>query len=42
MNTIRELKTVCDRGGASLLQDAIGAVALAVMLIVALHLPAFT
>ena len=39
MNTITELKTVCLRNQATLMQDSLGAAALGVMLIVALHLP---
>ncbi len=39
MNTISELKNICRRSQATLFQDALGAMALGVMLIVALHLP---
>ncbi len=39
MQTITELKTICRRSRATLFQDALGAAALGVMLIVALHLP---
>lgn len=37
---ITELKAVLNRSSATLLQDAAGAGALVVMLLVALHLPA--
>ena len=39
MNTITELGNICRRSRATLVQDALGAAALGVMLIVALHLP---
>jgi hypothetical protein len=39
MKTITDLKGICQRSQATLLQDAIGATALAVMLVVALHAP---
>lgn len=39
MKTIAELKTICHRQRACLVQDAMGVAALGVMLIVALHLP---
>ena len=39
MKTIAELKTICRRQQACLLQDAVGVAALVVMLFVALHLP---
>ena len=40
MKTITELRTICRRSQGTLLQDALGAASLGVMLIVALHLPA--
>ena len=42
MKTITELKDICRRSQATLVQDAIGAAALGVILIVALHMPSFT
>lgn len=42
MKTITELKTLCRRSQATLLQDALGMTALGVMLFVALHLPALS
>lgn len=39
MKTITELKSLCHRNQATLLQDSAGVVALCVMLIVALHMP---
>ncbi|MEP1354927.1 MAG: hypothetical protein ABJX32_20900 [Tateyamaria sp.] len=39
MTTLRTLKDVATRAEATLLQDVIGAAALTVMLVVALHLP---
>ena len=41
MNTLNELKSVCKRSHATLLQDTIGLSAVVVILIVALHLPGF-
>ncbi len=35
-----QIKTILDRNEATLVQDAIGAVSIAVILLVALHLPA--
>ena len=42
MKTITELKSICHRSRATLVEDALGAVALGVMLVVALHLPILT
>lgn len=39
MTTITELLIICRRSQATLLQDAFGAMALGVMLVVALHVP---
>jgi hypothetical protein len=39
MTTLNELKSIIRRSEATLLYDAMGAAALGVMLIVALHLP---
>lgn len=39
MATLRTLKTIASRSQDTLLQDAIGAAALVVMLVVALYLP---
>ena len=39
MTTLRQIKDIAIRAEASLLQDALGAAALAVMLVVGLHLP---
>ena len=41
MTTFKTLKTILLRSHATLLQDAAGAAALIVMLVVGLHLPAF-
>lgn len=41
MTTLKTIKTIATRSRATLLQDAAGAVALIVMLVVGLHLPAF-
>ena len=41
MTTLRTLTRVAARAEATLLQDALGAAALMVMLVVGLHLPAF-
>ncbi|MHC0052931.1 hypothetical protein [Actibacterium sp. D379-3] len=38
---LTELRTVLNRSSATLMQDAAGAIALMVMLVVGLHLPAF-
>ena len=40
MSTLVQFKTIADRAQATLVQDAIGAAALIVMLVVGLHLPA--
>ncbi|MEX0369162.1 MAG: hypothetical protein AB3N09_00925 [Tateyamaria sp.] len=40
MTTIRQIKDIARRADATLLQDAVGAAALMVMLVVGLHLPA--
>ena len=42
MKTITELKLLCQRNQATLLQDTAGVFALGVLLIVALHLPSLT
>ena len=39
MTTLQELKDICDRSRTTLLQDAAGAAAIGIMLIVVLHLP---
>ena len=39
MATIRKIHSIATRSDATLLQDFIGAAALVVMLVVALHLP---
>jgi hypothetical protein len=39
MSTLVQLKTIADRAPSTLIQDAIGAAALVVMLVVGLHLP---
>lgn len=39
MTTLRQIKDIANRAEATLLQDAAGAAALTVMLVVALHLP---
>ncbi len=41
MTTLKTLKSIAARSQDTLLQDAIGAAALIVMLVVGLHLPAF-
>ena len=41
MATLKTLKTIATRSQQTLVQDAMGAAALVVMLVVALHLPAF-
>ncbi len=41
MTTLKTLKTIATRSQDTILQDAIGAAALIVMLFVGLHLPAF-
>ncbi|MGB3243214.1 MAG: hypothetical protein WBB25_01665 [Sulfitobacter sp.] len=41
MTTIRSLKSIVTRSQDTLLQDAAGAAALMVMLVVSLHLPSF-
>ncbi|MEM9968124.1 MAG: hypothetical protein AAF755_08505 [Pseudomonadota bacterium] len=41
MTTIRFIQAIAKRSHATLVQDAIGAAALVVMLVVALHLPGF-
>lgn len=41
MTTLRQIKSIATRAEATLLQDAIGAAALMVMLVVGLHLPSF-
>ena len=40
MTTLRHIKEIANRAEATLLQDALGAAALMVMLVVGLHLPA--
>jgi hypothetical protein len=40
MTTLRTIRDIANRSGATLAQDAAGAAALVVMLVVALHLPA--
>lgn len=39
MTTLRQIKEIATRSEAHLLQDALGAAALIVMLVVSLHLP---
>lgn len=39
MTTLRNIKEIATRAEATLLEDALGAAALMVMLVVALHLP---
>lgn len=39
MTTLRQIKDIASRAEATLLQDAAGAAALTVMLVVGLHLP---
>jgi hypothetical protein len=41
MTTIKSLKSIATRAQDTLLQDAVGAAALLVMLVVSLHLPSF-
>lgn len=41
MTTLNTLKTIAKRSQGTLLQDAVGAAALVVMLVVGLHLPGF-
>lgn len=41
MTTLKTLKSIAMRSQDTLLQDAIGAAALVVMLVVGLHMPAF-
>lgn len=41
MTTLKMIKTIATRSQTTLLQDAAGAAALIVMLVVGLHLPAF-
>ena len=41
MTTLHQIKDIATRSQNTLLQDAAGAVALVVMLLVALHLPSF-
>ena len=41
MTTLRTLKTIATRASQTLVQDALGAAALVVMLVVGLYLPAF-
>jgi hypothetical protein len=41
MTTLRQIKTIATRAQDTLLQDAVGAAALMVMLLVGLHLPSF-
>ncbi|WP_299736376.1 hypothetical protein [uncultured Roseobacter sp.] len=41
MTTFLQIKVIATRSHATLLQDAAGAAALIVMLVVGLHLPAF-
>lgn len=41
MTTLKTLKSIVMRSHSTLLQDAVGAAALMVMLVVGLHLPAF-
>jgi hypothetical protein len=40
MTTLRTIRSIATRSRATLLQDAIGAAGLTVMLVVGLHLPA--
>lgn len=40
MTTLRQIKDIATRAEATLLQDAAGAAALLVILVVSLHLPA--
>ena len=41
MTTLKSLKSIATRSQGTLLQDAVGAAALTVMLVVGLHRPAF-
>lgn len=41
MTTIKTLKAIATRSQATIVQDAVGAAALMVMLVVGLYLPAF-
>ncbi len=41
MTTFNQIKTIATRAQDTLVQDALGAAALAVMLVVGLHLPNF-
>ncbi|MFC6759885.1 hypothetical protein ACFQFQ_10935 [Sulfitobacter porphyrae] len=41
MKMLKTLKTIATRSQDTLLQDAVGAAALVVMLVVGLHLPSF-
>lgn len=41
MTTLRQIKDIAARTQGTLLQDALGASALMVMLVVGLHLPSF-
>ena len=41
MTTLKTLKIIAMRANGTLVQDALGAAALVVMLVVGLHLPAF-
>ncbi|MDW4497748.1 hypothetical protein R5H30_07135 [Sulfitobacter sp. D35] len=41
MTTLKQIKSIALRSHATLVQDAVGAAALALMLVVGLHLPAF-
>ncbi|WP_257786734.1 hypothetical protein [Sulfitobacter alexandrii] len=41
MTTLKTLKSIAARSQDTLLQDALGAAALVVMLVVGLHLPSF-
>ena len=41
MTTLRTLKAIADRSQDTLLQDAAGAAALVVILVVGLHVPGF-
>ncbi|MEM9639377.1 MAG: hypothetical protein AAGA94_17135 [Pseudomonadota bacterium] len=42
MSMLTQIKAIASRSQATLLQDAAGATALIVMLLVGLHLPSFT
>ena len=41
MTTLKTIKSIATRVASTLVQDAVGAAALIVMLVVGLHLPAF-